>query len=168
MAGGPLLRCTATAAAAALLGVEAGTLVRVADVRRAVAAQREVTLAEALRGAALCGPPPPPRPPRSAELEERCQRLRRAAEDAEYADMVKDVDPGKGRGAAGGPLLCSYVEQLGFGLHVVTVMFACFVGGTYAGKHALGPGAAGPLVGGLAGAILALLVEATLFLIRGA
>ncbi|CAI5466179.1 unnamed protein product [Closterium sp. Yama58-4] len=129
--------------------------------------------------------PAPPEPPKkSAELEARLAELREAEEQRRYRELVRDVVPkgAKGRratGAGGGvddeedyggqggsSYLASYSEQLGFGMHVVGVMFTCYLLGHYAASALIRDQPALHPVGGAVGLIFGMLLETTLFIIR--
>jgi len=80
-------------------------------------------------GVHLTGPKPAPRDPK---LDAILAKLRREKEDREYDEMTADVN--KGGVADDGRLkMSSLTRDLGFGAHVVTVMFACALGGWFAG-----------------------------------
>ena len=85
----------------------------------------------------------PSRPPRSRTLDAEIARLRRDAHDREYAAMTRDVSHSGGFGFGahertrtkddGRLRMSALTRDLGFGAHVVTVMFACALGGWFAG-----------------------------------
>lgn len=86
-------------------------------------------------GVELVAPSPPAA--RSRALDAKIAQLRRDANDREYAAMTRDVshsrtggihDPDDGR-----LKMSALTRDLGFGAHVVTVMFACGLGGWFAG-----------------------------------
>ena len=80
-------------------------------------------------GVHLTGPKPAPRDPK---LDAILAKIRREKEDREYDEMTADVN--KGGVADDGRLkMSSLTRDLGFGAHVVTVMFACALGGWFAG-----------------------------------
>ena len=61
------------------------------------------------------------------------RKLRREKEDREYDEMTADVNKGGGVADDGRLKMSSLTRDLGFGAHVVTVMFACALGGWFAG-----------------------------------
>ena len=80
-------------------------------------------------GVHLTGPKPAPRDPK---VDAILAKIRREKEDREYDEMTADVN--KGGVADDGRLkMSSLTRDLGFGAHVVTVMFACALGGWFAG-----------------------------------
>ena len=81
-------------------------------------------------GVHLTGPKPAPRDPK---LDAILAKLRREKEDREYDEMTADVNKGGGVADDGRLKMSSLTRDLGFGEHVVTVMFACALGGWFAG-----------------------------------
>ena len=124
----------------------------------------------------------PSRPPRSRTLDAEIARLRRDAHDREYAAMTRDVSHSGGFGFGahertrtkddGRLRMSALTRDLGFGAHVVTVMFACALGGWFAGDAIVrddDDSARNAIVkASLAGigAIGAMTVEALLFMLR--
>lgn len=123
----------------------------------------------------------PSRPPRSRTLDAEISRLRRDAHDREYAAMTRDVSHSGGFGFGAGrtrtkddgrPRMSALTRDLGFGAHVVTVMFACALGGWFAGDAIVRgddhPARNTIVKASLAGigAIGAMTVEALLFMLR--
>ncbi|CAI7735098.1 unnamed protein product [Closterium sp. NIES-54] len=141
-------------------------------------------LHEVLEGSHVLLPAPPEPPKKSAELEARLAALKEAEEQRQYRELVRDVVPkgAKGRGAIGGAggvddeddfggqggssYLASYREQLGFGMHVVGVMFTCYLLGHFAASALIKDQPALHPVGGAVGLIFGMLLETTLFIIR--
>ncbi|CAI5461299.1 unnamed protein product [Closterium sp. Yama58-4] len=140
-------------------------------------------LHEVLQGCHVLLPAPPEPPKKSAELEARLADLREAEEQRRYRELVRDVVPkgAKGRGVTGAgggddeedlggqggsSYLASYREQLGFGMHVVGVMFTCYLLGHYAASALIKDQPALHPVGGAVGLIFGMLLETTLFIIR--
>ena len=126
-------------------------------------------------GVHLTGPKPAPRDPK---LDAILAKLRREKEDREYDEMTADVNKGGGVADDGRLKMSSLTRDLGFGAHVVTVMFACALGGWFAGA-AIARGSRGDEHGhhdqsslvvkatlaGI-GALGAMFVEAALFMLR--
>jgi hypothetical protein len=81
-------------------------------------------------GVHLTGPKPAPRDPK---LDAILAKIRREKEDREYEEMTADVNKGGGVADDGRLKISSLTRDLGFGAHVVTVMFACALGGWFAG-----------------------------------
>ncbi|CAI5962223.1 unnamed protein product [Closterium sp. NIES-65] len=138
-------------------------------------------LHEVLQGCQVLLPAPPEPPKKSAELEARLAALKEAEEQRRYRELVRDVVPkgAKGRGAGGGvddeedfggqggsSYLASYREQLGFGMHVVGVMFTCYLLGHFAASALIKDQPALHPVGGAVGLIFGMLLETTLFIIQ--
>ena len=124
----------------------------------------------------LTGPKPAPRDPK---LDAILAKLRREKEDREYEEMTADVNKGGGVADDGRLKMSSLTRDLGFGAHVVTVMFACALGGWFAGA-AIARGSRGDdehdhddqsslvvkaTLAGI-GALGAMFVEAALFMLR--
>ena len=126
-------------------------------------------------GVHLTGPKPAPRDPK---LDAILAKIRREKEDREYEEMTADVNKGGGVADDGRLKMSSLTRDLGFGAHVVTVMFACALGGWFAGA-AIARGSRGDEHGhhdqsslvvkatlaGI-GALGAMFVEAALFMLR--
>ena len=126
-------------------------------------------------GVHLTGPKPAPRDPK---LDAILAKIRREKEDREYDEMTADVNKGGGVADDGRLKMSSLTRDLGFGAHVVTVMFACALGGWFAGA-AIARGSRGDEHGhhdqsslvvkatlaGI-GALGAMFVEAALFMLR--
>ena len=89
-------------------------------------------------GVQLVAPVPPAR---ARALDAEISRLRRDAHDREYAAMTRDMshsggfgfDPNKHKKDDGRLRMSALTRDLGFGAHVLTVMFACALGGWFAG-----------------------------------
>ena len=130
-------------------------------------------------GVQLVAPVPPAR---ARALDAEISRLRRDAHDREYAAMTRDVSHSGGFGFGahertrtkddGRLRMSALTRDLGFGAHVVTVMFACGLGGWFAGDAIVrgdDDSARNAIVkASLAGigAIGAMTVEALLFMLR--
>ena len=102
-------------------------------------------------------------PPRSAELEARCATLRAAEEQRVYDAMTADVTPSKNSGGVG---FSPFMQDVGFGAHVLTAMgavgaFGAGVAGALCGSHG-----SAPLIGAAIGVLIALAAEVALFIIR--
>ncbi|KAJ0970778.1 hypothetical protein J5N97_018737 [Dioscorea zingiberensis] len=69
---------------------------------------------------------------KSEELKERLRKLEELAERKAYADLVKDIAPKKETVEP----FSSYKDQIGFGMHVVLMMFTGYLAG-YAAFRAL-------------------------------
>ena len=91
-------------------------------------------------GVQLVAPVPPAR---ARALDAEISRLRRDAHDREYAAMTRDVShsnwgfgfriPNENEKDDGRLRMSALTRDLGFGAHVLTVMFACALGGWFAG-----------------------------------
>nr|CAB3500056.1 unnamed protein product [Digitaria exilis] len=79
-----------------------------------------------LQGAEFVLPIPKPRE-KSDELKARLEKLREMQERKEYAELVRDVAP-PSRNDGPEPF-SSYKDQIGFGLHVVVIMFTGYLVG---------------------------------------
>lgn len=107
------------------------------------------------------------RPPsRDPEVAARVSRLRARLEDADYARMTRDVSRVSASNAEVEAIRMSKIApQMSLGVNVVVTMATCFVAGYFVVKNSTGNDTYG-LVGGVAGLILALGVEATLLVTR--
>ena len=108
--------------------------------------------------------PTPERAARSEELEARMGKLRSRAAEREYQALVQDVTRNEREERERVPV-SSALREVGFGVHVLTVMAACFVASLIAGRRAFTEPAAQVLFAA-AGMLVALLVETGLFVIR--
>lgn len=108
--------------------------------------------------------PPPARATRSEELEARMGKLRLRAAEREYQALVQDVTRSEREERERVPV-SSALREVGYGVHVLTVMAACFVASLIAGRRAFTEPAAQVLFAA-AGMLVALLVETGLFIIR--
>lgn len=75
---------------------------------------------------------------------------------------MKDIAPMKGVDEP----FSLYKDQLGFGAHVVLIMFTCYLVGYTAFKALFGQSAVMNTAGGLIGLVFGLLLETLLFIIR--
>ncbi|KAJ1296112.1 hypothetical protein BS78_01G274000 [Paspalum vaginatum] len=116
-----------------------------------------------LRGADLVLPSPKPRE-KSDELKARLEKLREMQERREYAELVKDVAP-PSKDDTPEPF-SSYKDQIGFGLHVVVIMFTGYLVGFAAFKALFNNSPALNAAGGILGLVGGMLVETVLFIIR--
>ncbi|KAF5730158.1 hypothetical protein HS088_TW20G00529 [Tripterygium wilfordii] len=99
---------------------------------------------------------------KSEELKARLRKLEELAERNAYQELVRDITPRKGPEEP----FSSYKDQLGFGLHVVVIMFTGYLVG-YAGFRALfDHSPAMNAAGGILGLVGGMLVETLLFIIR--
>lgn len=99
---------------------------------------------------------------KSEELKARLRKLAERAERDEYRELVKDILP---KNDATEPF-SSYKDQLGFGLHVVLIMFTGYLVGYFAFRALFGHSTAMSAAGGILGLVCGMLVETLLFIIR--
>lgn len=99
---------------------------------------------------------------KSEELKARLKKLAELAERNEYQELVKDITPKKD---ATEPF-SSYKDQLGFGLHVVVMMFTSYLVGYAAFRALFNHSPAMNAAGGILGLVGGMLVETLLFIIR--
>ena len=107
---------------------------------------------------------PPPTRTKGPELEARLKKLRVLEEEREYAELTSDVRV-KESLANDTEHFSTFKEHIGFGTHVIVVMFTLFLLGHHAAKHV----SESPIIqisGGLFGAIIGMMVETLLFIIR--
>ncbi|KZV37275.1 hypothetical protein F511_14679 [Dorcoceras hygrometricum] len=96
------------------------------------------------------------------ELKARLAKLNELAERKLYEELVKDITPRKRETEP----FSSYKDQLGFGLHVVLVMFTGYLVGYAAFRALYSHSPAMSAAGGILGLVLGMLVEALLFIVR--
>lgn len=107
---------------------------------------------------------PPPR--RDPKLEARVARLKARLEESEYAHMVRDVSRAAGSNAElESRRMSKLAPQMSLGANVIVTMATCFVAGYFVFKNSSGSETVG-LIGGIAGLIIAMAVEATLLVTR--
>uniref|UniRef100_A0A0E0JXJ6 Uncharacterized protein n=1 Tax=Oryza punctata TaxID=4537 RepID=A0A0E0JXJ6_ORYPU len=115
-----------------------------------------------LHGADFLLSSPKPRE-KSDELKARLDKLREMQERKEYADLVRDVAPP----AKDSPeLFSSYKDQIGFGLHVVLIMFTGYLVGFVAFRALFNNSPVMNAAGGILGLVGGMLMETVLFIIR--
>ncbi|KAI5057258.1 hypothetical protein GOP47_0027273 [Adiantum capillus-veneris] len=100
---------------------------------------------------------------KSDELKARLARLQDVAERKAYDDLVKDVIP---RQFDEMEYFSSYRNQLGFGLHVVVLMFTGYLVGYFLFRSQFGGSSVLHAAGGISGMVVAMLIETVLFIIR--
>ncbi|KAL0421498.1 UNVERIFIED_CONTAM: hypothetical protein Slati_3172700 [Sesamum latifolium] len=100
--------------------------------------------------------------PNSEELKLRLKKLEEAVERKAYEELVKDITPRK---SVEEPF-SSYKDQLGFGLHVVLIMFTGYLLGYAAFRALFSHSPAMSAAGGILGLVGAMLVETLLFIVR--
>ncbi|KAK3157245.1 hypothetical protein QOZ80_2AG0118260 [Eleusine coracana subsp. coracana] len=101
---------------------------------------------------------------KSAELKARLEKLREMQERREYAELVKDVVP-PSKDDSPEPF-SSYKDQIGFGLHVVVVMFTGYLVGFAAFRALFSNSPVLNAAGGILGLVGGMMVETMLFIIR--
>jgi len=103
---------------------------------------------------------------KSAALQERLSKLQRDLDEKQYSEMVSDITVGERQARdAAQSNYGSYKQQISWGVHVLVMMGTLYAVGHVAGG-ALNPNPAYKAVGGLIGLIAALLLEATLLILR--
>nr|GME06715.1 Protein TonB like [Ipomoea batatas] len=118
-------------------------------------------LTSLLCGSGFAFSSPEPRK-KSEELKARLRKLAEASERKAYEELVKDITPKK---RVEEPF-SSYKHQLGFGMHVVLVMFAGFLVGYAAFRALFSHSPAMSAAGGILGLVIGMLVETLLFIVR--
>ncbi|KAL0538115.1 hypothetical protein IC582_027114 [Cucumis melo] len=99
---------------------------------------------------------------KSEELKARLKKLADVAERKAYQELVKDIAPKK-------PIdepFSSYKDQLGFGLHVVLIMFTGYLLGYALFRALFRHDPIMSAAGGILGLVFGMLVETLLFIIR--
>eukprot|EP00250_Pteridium_aquilinum_P021457 c25130_g1_i1 orf=316-945(-) len=100
---------------------------------------------------------------KSNELKARLARLQDIAERKAYQDLVKDVVPKQNEEME---YFSSYKDQLGFGIHVVVIMFTGYLAGHILFRSQFGGSPVLHAAGGIFGMVVGMLVETMLFIIR--
>uniref|UniRef100_A0ACD5U4H8 Uncharacterized protein n=1 Tax=Avena sativa TaxID=4498 RepID=A0ACD5U4H8_AVESA len=118
-------------------------------------------LRQLLQGAQFVLSSPKPRE-KSDELKARLEKLREMQERKEYAELVKDVAPKEDNTEP----FSSYKDQLGFGLHVVVIMFTGYLVGMAAFRALFSNSPVLNAAGGILGVVGGMLMETVLFIIR--
>ncbi|KAJ6347785.1 hypothetical protein OIU76_004302 [Salix suchowensis] len=95
-------------------------------------------------------------------IQPHTQGKEEMAERNAYAELVKDITPRKNTDEP----FSSYKDQIGFGLHVVLIMFTGYLVGYAAFRALFGHSSAMSAAGGILGLVLGMLVETLLFIIR--
>lgn len=116
-----------------------------------------------LLGADFVLPSPKPRE-KNDELKARLEKLREMQERKEYAELVRDVAP-PSKDDTPEPF-SSYKDQIGFGLHVVVIMFTGYLVGFATFKALFNNSPVLNAAGGILGLVGGMLVETILFIIR--
>ncbi|XP_010695555.2 uncharacterized protein LOC104908170 [Beta vulgaris subsp. vulgaris] len=114
-----------------------------------------------LRGSSFLFTSPKPRE-KSEELKARLRKLEVLAERKAYAELVKDITPKKSPEEP----FSSYKDQLGFGLHVVVIMFTGYLVGFIAFRALFNRNLVMSTAGGILGLVFGMLLETLLFIIR--
>ncbi|XP_022131249.1 uncharacterized protein LOC111004507 [Momordica charantia] len=99
---------------------------------------------------------------KSEELKARLKKLEDIAERKAYQELVKDIAPRK---TIDEPF-SSYKDQLGFGLHVVLIMFTGYLVGYALFRALFRRDPVMSVAGGILGLVFGMLVETLLFIIR--
>uniref|UniRef100_A0A0D9YPI8 Uncharacterized protein n=1 Tax=Oryza glumipatula TaxID=40148 RepID=A0A0D9YPI8_9ORYZ len=101
---------------------------------------------------------------KSDELKARLDKLREMQERKEYAELVRDVAPPAKEDSP--ELFSSYKDQIGFGLHVVLIMFTGYLVGFVAFRALFNNSPVMNAAGGILGLVGGMLMETVLFIIR--
>lgn len=114
-----------------------------------------------LAGASFVLPSPKPRE-KSKELKDRLERLQEMADRKEYDALVRDVSLKK----QDQQYFSSFKDQLGYGLHVIVIMFTGYLVGYASFRALFGHNPVMNAAGGICGLVSAMLLETFLFIIR--
>lgn len=114
-----------------------------------------------LAGASFVLPSPKPRE-KSKELMDRLERLQEMADRKEYDALVRDVSLKK----QDQQYFSSFKDQLGYGLHVIVIMFTGYLVGYASFRALFGHNPVMNAAGGICGLVSAMLLETLLFIIR--
>ncbi|XP_072962961.1 uncharacterized protein [Typha angustifolia] len=127
----------------------------------AIPAAARPSLRRLFDGAEFVFSSPKPRE-KSEELKARLKKLAEMAERKEYAELVKDIVPKKEESEP----FSSYKDQIGFGLHVVLIMFTGYLVGFAAFRALFNHSSVMNAAGGIFGLVCGMLLEVVLFIIR--
>lgn len=114
-----------------------------------------------LAGASFVLPSPKPRE-KNKELKDRLERLQEMADRKEYDALVRDVSLKK----EDRQYFSSFKDQLGYGLHVIVIMFVGYLVGYASFRALFGHNPIMNAAGGICGLVSAMLLETVLFIIR--
>ncbi|XP_078438389.1 ER-based factor for assembly of V-ATPase [Wolffia australiana] len=123
--------------------------------------QTRPSLRRLLTGCHFVFQSPKPRE-KSEELKERLRKLEAMAERKAYRELIKDIVPKEEPSEP----FSSYKDQLGFGVHVVVMMFTGYLVGFTAFRALFNHSAVMNAAGGILGLVCSMLLETTLFIIR--
>ncbi|GLJ16582.1 hypothetical protein SUGI_0283960 [Cryptomeria japonica] len=98
---------------------------------------------------------------KSKELKDRLQRLQEMADRKAYDALVKDITLKEDK-----EYFSSYKDQLGFGLHVIAIMFTGYLVGYMAFRALFGNNSVMNAAGGILGLVSGMLLETVLFVVR--
>ncbi|KAI5639552.1 hypothetical protein M9H77_00627 [Catharanthus roseus] len=98
----------------------------------------------------------------SPKPREKAEEISGSRREKAYEELVKDITPSK---SVEEPF-SSYKDQIGFGLHVVLIMFTGYLVGYAAFRALFGHSPAMAAAGGILGLVFGMLVETLLFIIR--
>ncbi|MQM11251.1 hypothetical protein Taro_044156 [Colocasia esculenta] len=98
---------------------------------------------------------------KSEELKERLRKLSEMAERKAYQELVRDITPKEPAEP-----FSSYKDQLGFGLHVLLVMFTGYLVGFAAFRALFNHSSIMNAAGGILGLVCGMLLETVLFILR--
>eukprot|EP00271_Cylindrocystis_brebissonii_P001147 TRINITY_DN11454_c0_g1_i2.p1 TRINITY_DN11454_c0_g1~~TRINITY_DN11454_c0_g1_i2.p1 ORF type:complete len:359 (-),score=58.87 TRINITY_DN11454_c0_g1_i2:1069-2145(-) len=118
-----------------------------------------------LKGSELLLPRPKPKE-KSEELKARLAKLQDAVDRKEYAKMVADVAGVEEEDRDGSIFMGTTKDQLGFGLHVMAIMFTGYMFGFYMFRSQFPDQAMMHSMGGILGLIAGMLLEVVLFIIQ--
>mmetsp|Transcript_25603 Transcript_25603/g.35356 ORF Transcript_25603/g.35356 Transcript_25603/m.35356 type:complete len:225 (+) Transcript_25603:129-803(+) len=107
---------------------------------------------------------PPPQRIKDPAHAVKMDQLREQESIRKYGEMTSDVDARETK-EANTESFSSYKDQLGFGVHVIVVMFTLYLVGVHVGKS-ISSEPIVELAGGLVGCIFGMFLETTLFIIR--
>ncbi|PKA55707.1 hypothetical protein AXF42_Ash011999 [Apostasia shenzhenica] len=99
---------------------------------------------------------------KSEELKARLMKLAEMMERKEYEELVKDVAPRREKPEP----FSSFKDQIGFGLHVVLIMFTGYLVGFASFRALFHQSAVMNAAGGILGMVCGMLLETVLFIIR--
>uniref|UniRef100_A0A1D1Y9E8 Retinoblastoma-related protein 1 n=1 Tax=Anthurium amnicola TaxID=1678845 RepID=A0A1D1Y9E8_9ARAE len=99
---------------------------------------------------------------KSEELKERLKKLSEMAERKTYQELIRDIMPKEEPAEP----FSTYKDQLGFGLHVLLIMFTGYLVGFTAFRALFNHSTVMNTAGGILGLVCGMLLETVLFIIR--
>ena len=121
-----------------------------------------------LQGSQLILKKPKRREQKTVEFAQKLERIKNKIEEEKYNSMIEDVMKGCDDKQSSSSVSALIKNDLGLAIHVITLMFACFLGGYLCGTHVFQESSWEiHFVCGTLGSVACLFMEAALFIVRG-